>query len=380
MGFGLVVTTGEDRVVLPDRLAQWLVEARVEMELSAPTRFALRFEDDICGDEPAVEGADELSQGRHLGLFVLRDEELECLVYGPVTRVRSSSTLAGAGSWVEIHGEDRRVEMDRVGVQAVYTGRASAVAASILRAHGFEPDTQQTLIVHDEQDNQLSQRATDLVFLQDIARRNNMELWLSYGAQRAAGTDTIALTETANLRTSPTRTQAGDAPSLPTLVPEPERVLKVNPPPDDCATVSRFEARIDYEKPAAAKGFALSSAGDKRLVSQLVASAEPVDPGKPVPLGDTEREAIPPPEPTPEEGRLAQDALVFEQSWFVEVDCSTTLDLAGFLLRPHQIVDVAHAGARLSGAYQVMAVTHVVTPTDHYMDCTIRANGLGGAN
>jgi hypothetical protein len=43
-------------------------------------------------------------------------------------------------------------------------------------------------------------------------------------------------------------------------------------------------------------------------------------------------------------------------------------------------VQVANAGDPLSGGYQVMKATHVVNPTDHFMDFTIRANGLGGAN
>ena len=32
---------------MPETVSQWLVEARVELELSKPTRFALRFEDEF---------------------------------------------------------------------------------------------------------------------------------------------------------------------------------------------------------------------------------------------------------------------------------------------------------------------------------------------
>jgi hypothetical protein len=380
MGFGLVITSGDDLAPMPEEITQWLVEARVEMELSRPTRYALRFEDDLCGTTPRVEGAPEIAANRRIGIFVARDGSLECLVHGPVTEVRSSSVLGGAGSWVEAHGEDRRVEMGRIGVQAAYTGKASANAAKILDAYRFTPKTQDTLIEYDEQKIQLTQRGTDLAFLEEIARRNNMEFWISYKAESAPLTGSITLTETANLRTSPPRAQPGDVPQLPVLAAPPARSLAVNPPRGDCPSLNRFQAKINYERPTAAKGFALSDKGDKEIVKQLVskASPPPVDASRPVAVAGIKREALAPPKVTPEEAFLAKDAMVFEQSWFVEVDCSTTLDQAGFLLLPHLIIDIIHAGERLSGAYQVMKATHVVTATDHFMDFTLRANGLGG--
>jgi hypothetical protein len=386
MGFGLIITSGDSdsMVPLPDAVTQWLVEARVEMELSNPTRFALRFEDDIC------EGQHEIADGRmvdktffknsKLGLFVKRkDDALECLVFGPVTKIRSSSMLGGPGSWVEIHGEDRRAEMKRVGVRATYVGRASAAASSILTAYGFTPSTQDTLIQYDGQKKQLTQRGTDLAFIEDIARRNNMEFWIEYAAERAPVSDRIKLTETAKLRTSPPRAQPGDVRQVPTLVPDAGLVLRLNPPRDKCPSINRFDTRIDFEKPTAASGFVMSGDKDKEVVAQIVADAAPVDSGKLVPVDGVKREVIAPPEVSKEEAFLAQDAIVFEQSWFVEVDCSATLEQLDFLVRPHQIVEVANAGDALSGGYQVMEATHVVTSTDHFMDFTIRANGLGGA-
>jgi hypothetical protein len=161
-------------------------------------------------------------------------------------------------------------------------------------------------------------------------------------------------------------------------MPDEGRFLKVNPPPDDCPTVNKFEAKIDYEKPTASKGFAMSETEGQAVVEQIVQGSEPIDPGKPAPIDGVTREVIAPPASTPEEAFLKKEAIVYEQSWFVEVEISTTLEQIDFLLFPHQIVDVTHAGDRLSGAYQVMKVIHVVNATDHYMDGSIKANGLGG--
>ena len=217
MGFGLIITVGEAKALAPDTVFQWLVEARVEMELSKPTLFALRFEDDICEGKREIADANIFAKDTLVGLFVVLEEtkELECLVYGPVTKIRASSLLGGPGSWVEIHGEDRRVLMGRKGVQGTYSGLASATASAILSLYGFTPDTQDTLIKYDTKDNQLTQSGTDLAFIDDIARRNNMDFWIEYKVTNEAP---IALTETAKLRTSPERTQqAGAAPQLPTL-------------------------------------------------------------------------------------------------------------------------------------------------------------------
>ncbi|MEY6434104.1 hypothetical protein ABC977_17000 [Thioalkalicoccus limnaeus] len=379
MGFGVVITSGDDLAAMPEDILRWLVEARVELELSEPARFALRFEDDLCEGEPRVQGADEIAANRKIGLFVPEGDELVCLVLGPVTEIKSSSTTGGAGSWVEVHGESRLVEMDRVGVQATYTGLASAAAASILQAYGFTADCQDTLIEYDEQRTQLSQRGTDLAFLQEIARRNNMELWIEYEVRRVPVTGAIQLGETARLRTSPERAQQLGAPAPPVLRAPVDRLLRVNPPRGQCPSVTKFEVDIDYEKPTAAEGFTIGEDGAQKVITQALPVPDPLALTQPVQVEGVERSAIAPPAVTDQEAFLAQDALVTEQSWFVEVRASASLEQAGFVPLPHRIVQVSHAGPKLSGTYQVTEATFVVTATDALVDFRLRANGLGGS-
>ncbi len=378
MGFGIVVTSGDALTAMPDEVLRWLVEARIELELSEPTRFALRFEDDLCEGEPRVEGAEEIAASRKIGLFLDEGDALVCLVFGPVTEIRSSTATGGTGSWVEARGGSRLVELDRIGVQATYTGLASAAATSLLQGYGFTADCQDTLIVYDEQRIQLTQRGTDLAFLQEIAQRNNMELWLDYAVTPPAGAGSITLGETAKLRTSPPRSQTIGAPAPPVLQAPADRVLRVNPPRGQCPSVTKFEVDIDYEKPTAAQGFTIGEGGSQAVVQHVLEAAEPLDPDRLPRVEGVEREVITPPEVSDEEQALAQDALVTEQSWFVEVEASASLEQAGFVILPHQIVQVSHAGPRLSGAYQVTKATYVVTATDCLVDFTLRANGLGG--
>lgn len=377
MGFGIVVTAGDRLEAMSDDLLRWLVEARVELELSEPSRFALRFEDDLCDGSFHVEGAPQIAQNAYIGLFLPENDELTCLVYGPITEIRSSTTTGGAGSWIEARGVSRLVEMDRIGVQAAYTGLASGAAAGILSAYGFVADCQDTLIEYDEQRIQLTQRGTDLSFLQDIARRNNMELWLEYDAIQ--GPTDVILTENAKLRTSPERNQEIGFPAPAVLEAPTDRRLRINPPRDECPSVTRFEVNIDYEKPTAAQGFAMSEDAAQGLVQQILGPAESLDPERPVQVDGVQRDVIAPPEVTDEEAFLAQDSLVTEQSWFVEIEASGSLEQIGFVVLPHQIVEVSHAGRRLSGTYQVTEATHVVTATERLVDFKLRANGLGEA-
>lgn len=379
MGFGAIITAGEGFRPLGEEVMRWIVEARVEQELSKPTIYAIRFEDDLCEGEPLVARRPELQAGQVLGIFVKNGDGYECLVHGPITRLRTSSMVGGAGSWVEVRGQDRRVEMDRVGVQATYTGRASAAAERIITAYGYDKDCEQTRKEYSEGQDALNQRGTDLAFLEDIARKNNLEFWLSY--ETSGSPDSLRVSTTVNLKSSPTRS-AGTGPSLPPLPPVLQApggtVLKVQPPPEECASVTRFDAQVDFERPGAARGFA-QAVDNGETAEQTTNPADPPldgDRSDIVAIDGVQRTALAPPVTDPDEHYLAQEALLTEAAWFVSVDCSTTLEMLGFPPQPHQIVEVKYAGDRLSGPYQVMKATHVVNATDTFVDFKIRANGL----
>lgn len=379
MGFGAIVTTGDSYAIMPAEVMRWIVEVRVEMELSKATRFALRFEDDICEGDPAVARRAELQANQLVGVFVIVEGAPQCLVVGPITRVRTSSMVGGTGSWVEVHGEDRRVEMGRVGIQDVWTGKASDAARTILRGYGFEPEVDETRIEYADEQHALNQRGTDLAFIEDIARKNNLEFWLGYrvsGSPAGISVDAIE----ARLKASPPRPAAGP-PAAPVLVADAGLAIDIQPPPGQCVTVTRFDARIDFERPNAARGFAQALGDGQASTSDSRPPDAPVNPE-----ADTieriqrgTRQALAPAITDPIEQALAAEAQLTEAAWFVEVDCSTTLALMKFPILPHQIIDVRHAGARLSGPYQVKTATHVINAADHYIDFKLRANGLRGA-
>jgi hypothetical protein len=158
-------------------------------------------------------------------------------------------------------------------------------------------------------------------------------------------------------------------------------VIDIQPPPDRCVTVTRFDARIDFERPNAARGFA------QAIDSGDASTSDSTPPDTAVnPQADTlariqrgTRQVLAPTVTDPVEQALAAEAQLTEAAWFVEVDCSSTLELMGFPVLPHQIIEARHAGTGLSGPYQVKTATHVINAADHFMDFKLRANGLTGA-
>lgn len=380
MGFGAIITCGEQCAPLDTQAMRWIVEARVEMELSKATRFALRFEEDICEGDPAVARRPELQANQLIGVFVSTEGgKPECLVMGPITRIKTSSMVGGSGSCLEVHGEDRRIEMGRVGIQDSWTGKASDAARSILSGYGFTADVEDTRIEYADDQHALNQRGTDLAFVEDIARKNNLEFWFTYEASATPFGLTLDAVK-ANLRSSPKR-GGGGPPAPPVLTADSGIVIDVMPPPKQCVTVTRFDARIDFERPNAARGFAQELSKGEANDNQSTPPDEPVNrDAQTIDLINREsRQALAPTVTDPVEQALAAEAQLTEAAWFVEVDCSTTLKLIKQPVVPHAIIDVRHAGERLSGPYQVKSATHVINAVEHLIDFKLRANGLAGS-
>jgi len=376
VGFGAIITSGDHDTVLGDDLLKWLVEARVEQELSAPTRFALRFEDDSCEGSFEVLKAKEIKPNTVIGILAQSGNKLVCLVRGPVTQVRFAVMLGAAGSWVEIHGEDRRVEMDRLCVQAAWRGLASDAAQKILDAYHLNPQVEATKKQYSDNGQTLNQRGTDLGFIEQIARENGYELWVEYDeVEKSTVTPGVPLDikETAKLQPSPPR-NAGLAP--PVLLATPNLPsLRVNVPPDDCPNVTSFQIDTDTERANSSGRLAVNPRTGKLERTQVINPQPGLDGGPTLPQidGVTRTICVTSAGGT-DELQAKQEAALVEAGWFVEATASTTAHMLGALVKPHDVVPVEGIGTELSGPYQVTSVTHVINAADHFMDIRLRSN------
>lgn len=381
MPFGASILFGDDNAPLPDALSQWLAEVRVEQELNKPTRFAVRFEDDLCGDAPAVQGRPEIAANTMLSVLVPSGSRSICLVRGRITRLKSSMQLGGPGSWVEAHGEGRQVEMDRNTVQANWAGPEASIVESILRSYDFNPDIANVEGRNWTDSEPLNQRGSDLAFLDKIASENGVDFWIDYDVgDPNLLTGLQEISETAHFRISPPVSDAlpfsiGEFSLIPTAD---APTLRVNVAGNRCPNVNAFAAEIDSERPNSARSQGVDTAAGEtdRASSQSDPDTQGEGPTITAIDGVTRQIAVTGPGGG-EDQRRRQEAALRAASWFVEATVSTSAHMLGAVLTPHQIVRVEGAGATWSIPYQVKSVLHVVNGADHLMDVKLRSNFLG---
>lgn len=396
---------GTDQV-LPNAILQYVVEARVEQELSKPYRFAVRFEEDICGSFLENSTLEQLQPGQTIAIIVKQQhsERAWCLVRGPITKVKTSIVTGGAGSWYEIHGEDNRALLDLTEISAAYDGTASENVVEAFERLPFrvESEVERTLINYTEEEP-LQQSGTDLSFLNKTARENNLEFWIEYEPVSGPLNENsqVTITEKWFFRSSPRRPNArmmtedalsGAALSeflasdltIPLLTGGGEHPLQVNAVRDgDCINVLSFALDVDAERASAAFLTELDpSSGELRTSEHF----SPQPPTEEVPANREDaprlfrRETVATSVGSVEEQRLQAEAALTERSWFVKATCSTATHLFDRVVFPHAMVQVAGAGSMHSGTYQVTDVTHVVKPDAHLMDLKLRRNTINLAD
>ncbi len=385
MGLGAIIASGEENELLSNELFDCITEVRVEQTLDQPIRFAIRFQEDLQDGEPRVRQTPELQAEQIIAIAVETRDEIKCLVRGPITETKGSTTLGGPGSWYEVRGQDRRIEMSRVCARRAWIGRASEVAESILSSHAFTPETQETTRVYEESTGTLNQRGSDLDFIRQLARTNNLSFWVSYQSQSGGlnplGPSSLTIEEIANFTSSPPRPEGGlDVPLPPIpLVASTDVAFRVNVEPGRCQTVSSFDLNVDTERASQFSG----SAVDDRSVRTETASAEDTQPpifqgGDPLPsLAPSERIACLTVAGNQEELQTRSQAALTDAGWFVTATAHTTAHMLEGVVQPHDVVPVEGLGTRDSGDYQVSAVTHIINSADHHMEVRLRRNSLG---
>ena len=385
MSFGATVTSGETNRPLPAELSIWLTEVRVEEEIGKNSKFAIRFEDDICDGTFAVDGRAEIAANQMLAVLVPSGNQSICLVRGRVTKLKTSSQLGGPGSWVEAHGESRLVEMDRETVQASWEGPEADIVRSVLTggSYQFEANIANVQSKTYTAQELLNQRGTDLAFLNKIAGENGVDFWISY---ETASPDPVSgaydITETAHFRISPEVPEdepfdIGEFSLLPGDSELP--AFRINVPQDQCPNVTAFDVSVDNERPNQASGATVDAETGETVETTNTPDPATTTDGQTLEAVDgvTRTIVVSGPGDAADQSRR-NDAALRTASWFVEATVSTSSHLLrSFVIQPYNIINVEGAGTRYSIPFQVKAVTHVINAADHMMDVKLRSNILG---
>lgn len=381
MGLEANIYWGDGNEILPEDAKAWLVEVRVEQELNKVTKFALRFEDDLCGDGPAMANRPEIAPNTMITVIAGAGNVAPvCLVRGPITRIKSSAQLGGAGSWIEAHCESRQIEMDRVPVRAKWTGDHAQIVEGLLGSYDFEVETANVDGQAGEGDDQLNQSGTDFAFLNKLASEHGVDFWITYGAT-PQGTG-VQVTETAHFKISPP--VPDDAPfSLGEFSLSPDDggvVFRLNSVGDDCPTVNSFDADVDLERPTSGSVSTQDTSDGQAADDQSEAAPDTQGDGPTIEsFGDVQREITTSGPGNTEQQTRRQEAALRAASWFVEATATTSTELLKSIVIPHDTIQVEGAGPQLSIPYAVKAVTHVINGAAHMMDIKLRSNYLGDA-
>jgi hypothetical protein len=389
MGFGAIIASGERNQLLPDNVLDCITEVRVEQELEDPTRYAIRFQEDLTSGKPRIRGSDAFKCGEIITIAVKVADEIKCLVRGPITERQWSVMLGGPGSWFEIRGQDRRIEMDRQCKRRFWTGLESEAASSILKDEYKFPVAciQKTTKNYGGGTNNneptietLNQRATDEEFMRQIACRNNLTFWIDYECQSNGG-DSIGVTEVANLRSSPLRPDAeglADCQDHIALHRDLGVVLRVNVDSPRCQNVTSFNISEDSERPSHFDGFAVDDRAGEEGSTSVSNPQPPITKG-----GETLEQCNPQRDVCiTTAGNLEElfrkvAAALTEAAWRIKATADTTAHMLGGVLVPHDEVIVEGLGTKDSESYQISAVTHVINAADHFMKLQLRRNATG---
>jgi hypothetical protein len=385
MGFGAVIATGTGNAPLSADLADCLIEVRVEQSLDEPARFGIRVREDISDGQPMAALSPELAVEQMITIVArLEDDTTIGLARGPITDTQSQYTLGGPGSWYEVHGSDRRIELGRQSFQHVWEGRASDAARTIISGYGFEPDIQDTNRNYSTGTETLNQRGTDLDFLKTQARENGFFFWLSYDVtlqELPPAGATLSVTETAHFKTSPFRAlgPGGVPPSIAglQLAPSGAPQIRAGTTGDECANnVTAFAVQEDVERPNAANATAVDtrSANSDQTSASNPESSLAADGSALTDVTGLQRTLSVTAAGNAEDVRGRAEAALAETGWYVTARASTTAHMLKGILQPHDIVGVVGIGSRHSIPFRVKKVTHVITASDHYMDVELQSN------
>lgn len=377
MGFDLLLAGGTGNKLFSEALMGCLVEVRVEQSLNEPTKFGIRFLDDIEKGKMVKDSVAELKIGQLVTVAVRKGDGYAVLVRGPILRNKGKITLGGPGSEFQVEGVDRREELSREYREGSWAGRASDVATLLLSPVYPGPDMGQTTQPYDPTGNALPQRGTDLDFLTKNAAENGFNFWITYENVKEVPGAALLLREVAHWKESPPL-QASPGPNLPAVIPLGKKptTIRVNVPQDQCPNVTKFELSRDGDRPNQVRTATKNiSDGGSDPVTATDASAPLGGAGQKPVESQVARFLQPKPQGDAPSARTVNEAALREAAFFVKAEVATTRYLLDGLLEPHQVVAVEGlGGSNAKTPFFVQEALHVINGQAHFIQAKLATN------
>lgn len=289
----------------------------------------------------------------------------ECIFDGYVLSHKLHLDRGIAASKLEVWGQDRSWQMNLTETVHEWADVTDvSVASTIFGGYGITPapdnaqDADDTA-THTESGHTLMQRASDIQFLRQLARRNGKLCRVACGAQAGQPLGYFAKP---NLSASPSTTLTLNDPTK-TMLAELDIEWDVMRPAEVTAQQGLFTdtnpASVDVTDsglpPLAAQDFAsFATLNGKTMLAMLTTTVDDAD-----------------------ELRMRAVSLLREGGFFVRCTGKVTLDALGVVLRVGSIVEIDGIGSVHSGNYYVWSVRHTIKQESYEMAFVLVRNAVG---
>src|SRR5688572_23578246 len=177
MGLGILITVDNK---VNQELTGLVTFVEVHEKIDLAIAYKIRFAIDVCANDIGTLYEKVTDPGSVLGVLVESNDELHCLVSGPVTNQEVNLEHGGSGSWLEVVGTDQTVDLDKEQKAHSRTGKDSDNVTEILPS-GYIPHVEPTpSSSHEEDKHTQVQLETDLAFIRRLAQRNGFHFWFTY--------------------------------------------------------------------------------------------------------------------------------------------------------------------------------------------------------
>ena len=354
MGLNILICVDD---VPNENLTQKVNSVEVYEKMDSSTTYKLNFAIDVCDGDIAQTIEAETAPDSILSILANVNDNLVCLVKGPVTTQYSNLRHGGAGSSMHVEGEDTGHGMDRTPVfQITDTGTDAEIATNIISgSNQMNPDVESTPdSAHNEDNHSHVQRESDLSLLRSLARRNGFHFWITYSNTGVA--------------TGHFRSRSLDG--------EPVNTLIVN---NENNNIDLLQINSDWTRPSKSEGRQLNLRtkgiiGGTSTLEDTTLGAHSLSE-----LNGNEQQTILLAPAVDDEGALGARSrgALREAQWFIKATCQTSLHRLCNIVRFNTIVNIQGAGSRHSGNYYVTGVKHKIDDVAHVMELELERNAWG---
>ena len=360
-----------------DRVTADLSHIQIVESVREMTTFLVRVEIDICGsnlsliDEPTLQP----QSSSLMTIIAYVNGASQVLAHGRITNQSKKIIQGGPGSYIEVMGADRRIEMDRNFTPSAgpISGTADLIVTPILSKYNFTVDADQCQLNYD-QDHPFSQTTSDLRTVTQLAMDSGVEFWLDWVLSLSSVAETAHFKSQPPLNNSPARGGLGAL--LSSLLAPPDIItLSINTG-DGSNSINDIGPTYNAEMPNQTGDVWRIDIDHGRLVKANIPAPTQSPLGGPVPITAPFTSSFPTAGDADRATSIFTSA-VNDAGWRWSATTATTAHAACGLIRPRQLVNVQGTGSIDDGQWFVWKVSHDITPADHKMSLELRRNTQG---